>query len=66
MDTRSYASFPDDISSDQGFGIFTSTPGMSDYVIDSVYFGPVVPEPASVLLLLAGGVLMLPLVGRRR
>lgn len=66
LDTRSYASFPGDGSSNLGFGLFTATPGTSNYVIDSAYFGPVVPEPASGVLLLAGGVLMLPLVRRRK
>jgi len=47
LDTRNYTDFNFDLGSDLGFGIFLSTPGLSDYVIDEVYFGPIVaPEPA--------------------
>ncbi|MBN2291236.1 MAG: PEP-CTERM sorting domain-containing protein, partial [Pirellulales bacterium] len=63
MDTRPYADFSDATTTDNGVGIFTSTPGTSDYVINELAFS-VVPEPGSSMLLL-GGLLMAALARRR-
>lgn len=47
-DTRPYSVFNNAISTNLGVGVFTSTPGTSDYVIDQVSFSAMLSEPQSV------------------
>ena len=55
LGTFDYSTFEDDAST-EGFGRFTSTPGTSVAVVDSMLFGSAeaVPEPSSVALALMG------------
>lgn len=46
---RSWSSFPNQVNADNGFGFFSSTPGMIDVTFDYVTFA--VPEPSAALLL---------------
>ena len=63
LDTRPYVDFSDAASSDLGIGVFTATPGTSDYVIDELTF-TAVPEPGSSVLLVVG--LLMAVLPRRR
>ncbi|HOM17168.1 MAG TPA: LamG domain-containing protein [Thermoguttaceae bacterium] len=60
-----YSLFPDDPGNTQGFGFFSSTAGTSNFTFDYLVMGPLVPEPASVVLLGLGGLLGL-VVYRRK
>jgi len=66
LDTRNYTDFDFDLGSDLGFGIFLSTPGLSDYVIDEVYFGAITPEPSAALMFMTVFVVRFGLGRRRR
>ena len=51
LDTRPYADFSNATDTNNGVGIFTSTPGTSDYIVDSMTFtatigGPIIPSEA--------------------
>lgn len=50
-DSRPYSSFADASSENQGVGVFTTTPGLSNYIVDQLTFtATVVPEPTCVTM----------------
>ncbi len=62
-----YSALPNSVGVVNGFGYFTSSPGTSNVLLDTIALqivtaAPTIPEPASALLLLAG----VPMMMRRR
>lgn len=55
-----YGSLPDSVGTGNGFGYFSSSPGTSNVLLDTLSLSFItIPEPATALLLLTGVPLML-------